>query len=160
MRKWRWKCQWGEERKYSGYKNQIFVSGLLPSCKCPPFGASQFVCVCVCVCVAPAARQTLQCWTGGGGRKGGRRDTMRSLSFTHACPSLTGQKYQHLYLLSRCAEDKHQKWQETICRHKNTNVFKGPLNFSTRTETWKTDRAERGKKNERETEALQASGTV
>lgn len=38
MRKWHWKCQWGEERKYSGYKNQIFVSGLLPSCKCPPFG--------------------------------------------------------------------------------------------------------------------------
>lgn len=26
------------EREYSGYKNQIFVSGLLPSCKCPPFG--------------------------------------------------------------------------------------------------------------------------
>lgn len=44
MRKWRWKCQWGEERKYSGYKNQIFVSGLLPSCKCPLLGASQCVC--------------------------------------------------------------------------------------------------------------------
>lgn len=28
----------GEEKKYSRYKNQIFVSGLLPSCKCPlPF---------------------------------------------------------------------------------------------------------------------------
>lgn len=34
----------GEEKKYSGYKNQIFVSGLLPSRKCPlpsHLGASQ-----------------------------------------------------------------------------------------------------------------------
>lgn len=112
MREWRWKCQWGEERKYSGYKNQIFVSGLLPSCKCPPFGG-------LTVCVQLHQQDRLS-ESKGENRKGGSRDTMRSLSFTHACPSLTAQKYHHLYPLSRRAEDKNQKWQQTYCRCINT----------------------------------------
>lgn len=52
----------------------------------------------------------------GENRKGGSRDTMQSLSFTHACLSLTAQKYHHLYPLSRHAEDKYQIWQQTYYR--------------------------------------------
>lgn len=102
----------GEERKYSGYKKQIFVSGLLPSCKCPPLGASQ------CVCSSTSKKGPLNL-KGNTEKNGGSVATMWSLSFTHGCPSLTTQKYQHLYLLSCCTEDK-QKIQQAYGRCLNT----------------------------------------
>lgn len=103
MRKWRWQHQCGEERKYSGYKNQIFVSGLLPSCKCPPFGGLM-----VCVQLHQQDRPS-EC--KGENRNGGSGDTMQSLSFTHACQSMTAQEYHHLHAQSRHEKDKYQNWQ-------------------------------------------------
>lgn len=76
MRKWRWKCQWGEERKYSGYKNQIFVSGLLPSCKCPPFGG-------LTVCVQ-LHQQDRPSESKGGNRKKEVAETQCGLYHLHA----------------------------------------------------------------------------
>lgn len=94
----------GEERKYSGYKNQIFVSGLLPTCKCPPFGGLT-VCVQLHQQDRPAESKGE---TEKKKKKGGSGDTMRSLSFTRGCPSLTAQKYHRIYPLSRRAADKYQ----------------------------------------------------
>lgn len=102
----------GEERKYSGYKNQIFVSGLLPSCKCPLLGASQ----CVCSSTSKTAPLSLKGKIGKEAVK-----TQCGLYHLHT-PARHWQlrNTTTLYLLSRRAEHKYQKWQHTYCIYINT----------------------------------------
>lgn len=80
----------GEEQKYSGYKIQIFVSGLLPSCAWPPpiWGPHR-------VHAATPAKADPPRLKGKAERRAGGGDTMRSLSLPHGCPSPPARKYHH-----------------------------------------------------------------
>lgn len=79
-------CQWGRRKSTVAIRTRYLSLDFFPVVNAPPHPPTS--------ALLPSGGLTV-CTQGKAERRGGSRDTMRSLSLPHGCPSPPARKYQH-----------------------------------------------------------------